>query len=183
MLRRTLMAVATAGAFCSTPLVGQTGTFEIGFDLGGGVRWVEGDATGSVGIPLRSVRLGTFVSDQVSVELDVGADVTGIGDDTDALGRGAFQILFHGDPDPRVPRALLGVGAGLVFVDIGGFDTTQFGVGGGVGYEWPFNSGAGGRFGLQYVYSFENDDLFASHELFATLGFSLFLGRERPGRR
>lgn len=183
MSARASILLATAAVFVSLPLAAQTGAVEIGFDLGGDILWVRGDATGTIGIPVQSVRVGAFLGDQVSLEFDVGAEIVNIGEDADTFGRGAMAILFHADPDPSDPRAFIGAGVGLRFADVGGFSGTQFGVGGGVGYEWPFNSAAGARLAVRYIYSFETDSFLASHELAATLGFSLFLGRERSGRR
>ena len=182
MLKRTLMLAALAGALFTSEADAQSGSVEIGFDTGltlyipSDTDFFDYENQTSIDVPQQSIRLGFFVSDQLSIEPAVGFSYQDFGDlSVTQLGL-AGRLLYHFSADPTRPRFYVGGGAGFNLIDVEDEQETQFGVGGGLGVKLPIADRMAIRVEGSFSRDFETDLLPAASVIRAVVGFSFFTG-------
>jgi opacity protein-like surface antigen len=182
-LRFGLALFAAAAIGLPSQLDAQSGSVEIGFDTGltytmySDTDFTDSDNQTSINVPQQSIRLGFFVSDQLSIEPVVGFSYTDnfLGESLTQLAV-AGRVLYHFSADPTRPRFYLGGGAGFNLIDFFDQQETQFGVGGGLGVKLPIADQMAIRIEGSFSRYFETDALLANSVIGAVVGFSFFTG-------
>jgi hypothetical protein len=176
-LRFGLALFAAAAIGLPSQLDAQSGSVEIGFDTGLSLTMVsDADNVTSIDVPQQSIRVGFFVSDQLSIEPAVGFSWLHTGGESATQLALAGRVLYHFSPDPTRPRFYLGGGAGFNLIDVGDQQETQFGVGGGLGVKLPVADRMAIRLEGSFSRFFETDLLPAASVIGAVVGFSFFTG-------
>jgi opacity protein-like surface antigen len=174
------MLAVLAGGMLTSDALAQSGAIEIGFDTGLTLR-LNSDKNGfeyenqtAINIPLQSVRVGFFVSDQLSIEPAIGFSYLDVGDTSiTQLGAGA-NLQYHFTADATRTRFYIGAGGGLNLLDIGDEQETQFGLGAGLGVKLPIASRMAIRIEGSFSRFFESDLLPGANVIGALVGFSFF---------
>ena len=184
-LRFGLALFAAAAIGLPSQLDAQSGSVEIGFDTGltltmpSDTDFLDYDNQTSIDVPQQSIRVGFFVSDQLSIEPAVGFsyidDFLGFGESLTQLALEG-RVLYHFSPDPTRPRFYLGGGAGFTLIDVADDQETQFGVGGGLGVKLPIADRMAIRLEGSFSRYFETDQLPATSVIGVVVGFSFFTG-------
>jgi hypothetical protein len=181
-LASVLVAFAVAASM-ATPAHAQQGTWEIGMD--GGLMFtsfdIDGvDSTLDFSLPFQLLRVGVFVTPQISIEPTFGFDRMDFGDD-DTMTTMTFHTfgLFHFSPDRTRSQFFVGAGGGLDYVSFG-FDgesesDTQWSVGLGVGVKVPLRSSVSVRLSGAYLRGFESDFMPDVNRFRGSVGLSFFL--------
>ena len=181
-LRFGLALFAAAAIGLPSQLDAQSGSVEIGFDTGlsltmpSDTDFRDYDNVTSIDVPRQSIRVGFFVSDQLSIEPAVGFSWLDAGGESLTQLALAGRVLYHFSPDPTRPRFYLGGGAGLNLIDLAEQQETQFGVGGGLGVKLPVADRMAIRLEGSFGRYFETDLLPATSVIGAVVGFSFFTG-------
>jgi len=181
-LRFGLALFAAAAIGLPSQLDAQSGSVEIGFDTGlsltmpSDTDFLDYDNVTSINVPQQSIRVGFFVSDQLSVEPAVGFSWLDAGGESLTQLALAGRVLYHFSPDPTRPRFYLGGGAGFTLIDVADDQETQFGVGGGLGVKLPIADRMAIRLEGSFSRYFETDQLPATSVIGVVVGFSFFTG-------
>jgi hypothetical protein len=177
-----LVAFAVA-AFIAVPAQAQQGTWEIGMD--GGLLFssydIDGmDSTLDFSLPFQALRVGVFITPQISIEPTFGFDRMDFGDD-DTVTALTFHTfgLIHFSPDRTRSQFFVGAGGGLDYVSFG-FDgesesDTQWSAGLGAGVKVPFRSNVSLRLSGAYLRGFESDFMPDVNRVRGSVGLSFFL--------
>lgn len=152
----------------------QAPPFELGMDAS--LDMSAGKGTESVlSIPNRSVRIGVFVSDLVSIENRISFGRIKI-DSYETSTVLSLQIsgVIHFTPDRNQPQAYANPTLGLRSSSSGDVSGSQLEFGCGLGVKIPIAAYLSGRFEAGYWYGSENEVFEEFKTVTVRLGFSLF---------
>ncbi|MGD2216004.1 MAG: outer membrane beta-barrel protein [Gemmatimonadales bacterium] len=184
MLKRVACLFALAMFLTAGTAFGQSRPIEFGID--GGITYsmlqdmdgMEFDDELSFDIPFSTLRVGFFVSDNISVEPQVQFSFFDPGGDSDTqmqLGLLA-AVLYHFQPDMMETQFFVRGGGAFFMYDFGGdVDDTLFGFGGGAGVKVPIADSFMFRAGGDVVYMLEGDITPAMINIIGSVGVSFFL--------
>ena len=174
-----MVGAGLALALVWSPAEAQQGTWELGIDGGFVVTSPDIDGADSlfdVSLPFQFLRVGTFVSDQLSIEPTLAFNRMDFGGDDSMTTLSLLATgLYHFGADRTQRQFYLQAGAGLDYIGFSDEDgITQWlaGVGGGV--KLPVMDHLALRLGALYLRSFENDDMWAANRFRGQVGVSVF---------
>lgn len=175
------LALVLGMGLTSQPAMAQaSGDIEIGGDAGLTISIFPDDIPNetSVSLPVQRVRVGFWLSDQMSVEPGIGFNWFDEDDFSFTTLRFDGSILYHFGRVGAARPYLRGTGAfdWIRFSDdVDSESFTQFGAGGGVGAKLPITGNLSFRLDGGVTRFFENDDFFASTAINALVGLSVFV--------
>lgn len=171
-----------AGALCAflmlalaSPAAAQEGTIELGVDTGLNFTDPDGGETvTSLSIPSQRIRVGGFISDNISLESSLSlnlVDVTTTNFTTQFTG----GVGLHLPPAPMSTRVFVSPFGALRIVDAGAVSDVQLGLGGRFGLKIPAGEVLGVRVEGSYTRAVETDELPGTDNFGVTVGLSFFL--------
>ncbi len=184
MIKRVACLFAVAMFLTAGTAFGQSRPIEFGIDAG--IQYTmlqdfegfEFDDELSFEVPFQTLRVGFFVSDNISIEPQVQFSFFDPGGDSDS----EFQLgllaaaLYHFNPDMTQTQFFVRAGGAFLMYDFGSdFDDTVFGFGGGLGVKVPMSDSFMFRAGADVLYTLEGDITPAMINIIGSFGLSFFL--------
>ncbi len=154
-------------------LSAQSKPLELGTDMGVSFDFGGGSTLTTVSIPTSTLRVGLWMSDQVSIEPNVGLTWMHASGESLTTIDAALAFLYHFNADASRARPYVAVFPGLTHFN-GDGSTTQFYAGAGLGVLLPMQERFAVRLEGQYRHRFSNDELGSSDGAAARIGFSYF---------
>jgi hypothetical protein len=151
--------------FAYTSGANSQDVFEVALPMGGMV---------SFGQPVGPIRIGLFITDQVSVEPSFSLNVVSDEDETRSRVGLAGHVLWHMSGSGVRQGLFFGVGGSMTSFSDDEMTVTQFGASGLAGARIPLTERLAFRVAGGYARFFENADFEARSSVYATAGLSLF---------
>lgn len=142
---------------------------ELGADVGLGYTSVGGLDIFEIATPT-SLRVGFPVGDRAQVEPRVNLAI--VQGDIELTSLSITPAIMFGMSGDRERGMYLAALPGLSLTDFGDGSSTQFLLGGGIGWRIPQGDRLGLRVEGQYVHGFENDEAFGTDQIRALFGVS-----------
>jgi len=162
------------GLITAHPLAAQGRPVELGVDGGFGFK-VNSPTVMTIGLPMASLRVGFFASDQVSIEPAVNFSYLKVQDYDAVYTLGAeLGALYHFSKDAAKSRVFLHPLAGITVVGGGGESEDQFHAGLGFGVKAPILTRLAFRLEAQYNHGFSTSTVSASEQIALLFGLSFF---------
>ncbi len=171
------LTALVAVSLLSAPVQAQARAVEFGMDLGVTVtNFEDSDITLiEVGIPAQRLRVGAFISDQVSIETSVAFSLVDVDDFTTTTTDLALGVNIHSTPNHMDLRVYAAPFGGVSIVSLDDETDTQWSAGAALGLKAPVREIFLVRIEASYARGFENSNVAGSNNFQGVVGLSFLV--------